>query len=257
MSREDLYPYEAGQLLQLALNPRSRPVENSEYRRLVNAYLDDGAFHQVVQQVAAGLGLEILEASGHGLVLGPSDSDSTFAMGPDDYREAIPGNRTNADDRLIQGLIQLAIASLVFPRPEDLEEADAEIARPPVTVEEVEERLRSICDTLRRTYEEEGADMPAENIAKRLYPAWHAYDSRIPDQDSENGRRSPRGTLRSIESGFGFLVRRGLFASSPEVEGAYQPLYAYQVQVAHGGVRRMLEVITRLEDHQPTHVSEP
>jgi hypothetical protein len=78
-------------------------------------YFDDPAFCTTVQATADGLGLLVLDVSEHCLVLAPRE-DSAFQFKPADFR---PGT-TRAEDRLLDGLVQVAIAATVFPRARDL-----------------------------------------------------------------------------------------------------------------------------------------
>lgn len=133
--------YDAGRLIQWALRPNVRPTTEPEYGELLNRYLDRLPFRSMVKVIAAGLGLEFVGEDLRGLVLVPTVG-SVFAMKTSEY----PSSST-ADDRLINGLIQVAILATVFPRAQDLEE-DPTIARPPIIIEEVESTLRQICERL-------------------------------------------------------------------------------------------------------------
>src|SRR5438128_2019691 len=124
--------YAAGRLLQWGLRPAARPVQEPEYHELINYYLDHPAFRTALLHLAQGLGLLIVDASERGLVLAPSP-ESVFAMTPSAFRL----RAQTADERLIDGLVEVGIAATLYPRPGDLVE-DATIARPPVSVEDVE-----------------------------------------------------------------------------------------------------------------------
>jgi hypothetical protein len=132
----------AGRLIQWGLAPRARPAQEAEYQRLVERYMDREAFRGLVREVSLGLGLLILDVGEHGLILAPAE-ESLFAFRPAQFRPT----SASTDDRLVDGLIQLAIAATIFPRDRDLDE-DSSIARPATTVEEVEETLRTICQRL-------------------------------------------------------------------------------------------------------------
>ncbi|NVJ18862.1 hypothetical protein [Myxococcus sp. AM010] len=102
--------WHAGRLVQWGLRPLARPAQEAEYRELVEHYFDDSAFRTTVRELADGLGLHVLDVSEHGVVLAPMD-DSIFALKPADFR---PGS-SKVDDRLLDGLAQIAIAATVFP----------------------------------------------------------------------------------------------------------------------------------------------
>ena len=134
--------WHASRLVQWGLRPLVKPVQEAEYRELVERYFNDGSFRATVRELADGLGLHVLDVSEHGVVLAPQD-DSIFALKPADFR---PGS-SKVDDRLLHGLAQIAIAATVFPRARDLAE-NPDIMRPPVSVDEVEAQLRQICERL-------------------------------------------------------------------------------------------------------------
>jgi hypothetical protein len=127
--------------VQWGLRSKARPVQEPEYRDLIQRYFDSTEFRTLVRQTADGLGLRVLDAHEHGLFLSPMP-DSVFALRPADFR---PG-RSSAEDRLLVGIIQVAIAATIFPRQRDLDEA-AQVARQPATVDEIDGNVRSICDS--------------------------------------------------------------------------------------------------------------
>jgi hypothetical protein len=107
--------WQVGRLIQWGLQPLARPAQEPEYHELATMYFDDPAFCTTVQATADGLGLLVLDVSEHCLVLAPRE-DSAFQFKPADFR---PGT-TRAEDRLLDGLVQVAIAATVFPRARDL-----------------------------------------------------------------------------------------------------------------------------------------
>lgn len=213
----------AGRFIQWGLRTLARPAQEAEYRELVNRYLDDPSFRSAVRELADGLGLDVLDVSEHGLVLAPHD-DSIFGLRPADFRP----NASKADDRLLDGLAQIAIAATVFPRARDLEE-DPDVVRPPVTVEEVEGLLRQLCEQL--SAEAQGAPDPEASDEKRgLVEAWRVYQQRSEIVDTRDGRKGARGTRRLIEYAFERMRELGCFtqvryAGNP----AWQPTRRYQI----------------------------
>src|SRR6266568_1762322 len=119
---------DAGRLIQWALQPRAHPVTKADYQQLLDRYRDHVPFRECVQAICTGLGIEISAVSPMGMVLTPNN-DSIFAMTSNDYRRS-----GSAEDRLIDGLILVAIIATIYPRAQDLEE-DLQIARPPIMVE--------------------------------------------------------------------------------------------------------------------------
>jgi hypothetical protein len=216
--------HRAGQLLQWGLRPRSRPAQEPEYQELIERYLDHAEFRLLVREIARGLGMIVLDAGEHGIVVGPS-LDSVFALKPADFR-----NQPSADDRLLDGLVQLAIAATIFPRARDFEE-DATYARPPVTVDEVEETLRRLAELI----EEEHRGKPdpvASDEESGLNEAWRVYHRRLAAMETRDDRKAQRATRRVIEFGLDRLRDFGCFTREiRNGQSLYQPTWRYQVLV--------------------------
>jgi hypothetical protein len=211
-------PYLAGRLIHWGLQGRARPAQEEEYRRLLEKYLDQSEFRELTRELARGLGLQVLDAGPLGFVLGTSP-ESTFAYKPSEFR-----NTPRAEDRLIDGLVQVAVAATVFPRTQDLQE-DPGLARPPVTVDEVDATLRGLCDRLG-----EKAKTAPDPEATGLYEAWRVYQQRPSVKETGDDRAAARSTRRVIEIALDRLTQLGCF-TNPEEKGAYQPTWRYQVLV--------------------------
>lgn len=217
--------WHAGRLVQWGLRPLARPVQEAEYRELVERYFDDGAFRATVRELADGLGLHVLDVSEHGIVLAPQ-ADSTFALRPADFRSG----SSKVDDRLLDGLAQIAIAATVFPRARDLDE-DPDIVRSPVTVDEVEAQLRQLCE--RFSEEARGAPDPnADDERRGLVEAWRVYMQRLETMETRDSRKAMRATRRIIEYALDRLREFGCFTQVRQgAEIAWQPTRRYQVMV--------------------------
>lgn len=217
--------WHAGRLLQWGLRPLARPAQESEYRDLVERYFDDGAFRITVRELADGLGLHVLDVSEHGVVLAPQD-DSIFALKPAEFRPA----GSKVDDRLLDGLAQVAIAATVFPRARDLDE-DPDMVRAPVTVDEVEAQLRQLCERL----SEEARGAPDPNAAderRGLIEAWRVYMQRLDTMETRDSRKAMRATRRIIEYSLDRLREFGCFTQVRQgSDAAWQPTRRYQVMV--------------------------
>ncbi len=243
---ENNEPFLAGRLIQWGLDPRSRPAQESEYQGLINRYLDREEFRRIVQEISRGLGLHILDAGEHGMVLTPVE-DSLFALRPAQFRPT----SASTDDRLVDGLIQLAIAATIFPRDRDLDD-DSSIARPATTVEEVEGTLRTIC----RRLEEESRDRPDPSAAEEdvgIYEAWRVFNRRLRAMETRDDRKAQRTTLRAVEYGLEKLREFGCCTKA--VQGdvvSFQPTYRYQVlvkQMAATASFRALQRIVKGDEH--------
>jgi hypothetical protein len=233
----------AGQLLQWGLRPRSRPAQEPEYQELIRRYLDHAEFRQLVREMARGLGLIVLDTGEHGIVLAPS-LDSVFELRPADFR-----NQSSVDDRLLDGLIQLAIAATIFPRARDFDE-DASYARPPVTVDEVEENLRRLCQHLEE--ERRGKPDPLSSEQETgLHEAWRVYQRRLAVMETRDDRRSQRATRRVIEFGLERLREFGCFTRETRSgQTFYQPTWRYQVLVKEMAAATIYQQVQRVLEEQ-------
>lgn len=224
MAREDLEDFRlAGRLVHWGLRTSARPSQEEEYQRLLDRYETDQSFAEAVRALANGLGLSVLSTSEHGLILG-AQGDSPFAYPNREFKSV-----AKADDRLLDGLIQVAIAASVFPRSVDLQE-DGPIARPPVTIEEVEELL----STLSRRYQETtvGAlDPQTSDIEAGLSEAWRVYQAKVNARETADGRMAPLTVRRVIQANLERLVGLDCFRKEPGEKESYRPTWRYSVLV--------------------------
>ena len=235
--------WRAGRLVQWGLRPLARPAQESEYRELVERYFDDGAFRNTVRELADGLGLHVLDVSEHGVVLTPQD-DSIFALKPADFRPT----SSKVDDRLLDGLAQVAIASTVFPRARDLDE-DPDIVRAPVTVDEVEAQLRQLCERL--SDEARGAPDPnAEDERRGLIEAWRVYIQRLETMETRDSRKAMRATRRIIEYSLDRLREFGCFTQVRQgADIAWQPTRRYQIMVQQLAAGALFQLVREALDN--------
>lgn len=224
MSADKNDAYSAGRLLQWGLRTRARPVQEPEYLDLIRQYFDNSDFRTIVRQTADGLGLRILDVNEHGLFLSPS-SDSVFALKPADFR---PGH-SSADERLLVGLIQIAIAATIYPRQRDLEEP-SQVVRQPVTVDEVDANIRMICDGYAEAAKA-NADVVADESTRGLEEAWRIYQKRVPVAQTKGGGEGHRTTHRLIRQTLDRLSELGCFTREGSDHPAYRPTMRYQVAV--------------------------
>lgn len=215
----------AGRLIQFALQPKAIPFEEPEYRDLLRQYDDQTDFRALVQGMADGLGLVILLANERGLFLGSRD-ESIFAQSPSAFR----GPQVSGDDRLLDGLIELAIAATLFPRQRDLED-DVLAARPPLTIADVDSTLRELVEALKQQQPTEPT-ADADRVDQGLWEAWQVYESRPSHRRTGTGRASANSTFRIIEQHLDRLCELGCFTAERHSEPVrYRPTLRYQVLV--------------------------
>jgi len=215
-------------------------MQSDEYGDLIRDYLERGEFREAVEELADGLGLYVLDVSEHGIVMTPQE-DSVFLLKASDFR---PGYG-RADDRLLDGLVQVAIAATVYPRARDLEE-DVNRPRPPLTVDEVEELLRGLC----ARFTEEAAAAPDPRWGDDeagLHEAWRVYDARISARETRDDRQASNTTRRIIEYGLERLRDYGCFVETKLGDrAAWQPTRRYNVLVQELAASRLFEEVQRV-----------
>lgn len=216
--------YLAGRLLQWGLRVKAVPFNHDEYRELLDRFIDQPSFRSLVREIAAGLGLIVLDATSRGLFLGTED-ESVFGQKPSQFRGS-----TSADERLLDGLIQVAIAATIYPRQQDLDEDSIE-AKPPITAVEVDETLRSICNEFRQRHKDE-PDVESDAFGKGLMVAWRVYEKRPGVKTTAKGNVSPSSTQSVIRRHLQALVDHGCFLVTKQASmELYRPTLRYQVQV--------------------------
>ncbi len=240
--------YAAGRLIHWALRPTERPTAQSEYRELLARYLENLQFRDIVWAIASGLGLYIINASSLGIVLAPLEG-SIFMPKASDYRPS-----GSAEERLLDGLIHIAIIATIYPRAQDLEE-DTVIARLPITIEAVEATLQDICHRLEETSREQ-PDPTVADRAAGLYEAWRVYREKASVKATENARVSPTTTRRMIEQGLEFLRKQGCFTLRSQGNSQeYQPTWRYQIMIQEWSATHIYDVIRSLLE-SPTRQKE-
>ena len=241
MSIELTDVFRAATLIQWGLQPRVRPIQNTEYRELIHEYLNRSDFRDVVAEMSDGLGLYVLNVSDHGIVLSPRE-ESVFWMRASEFR---PGN-SSADMRLLDGLVQIAIAATIFPRAQDLED-DVNQARLPVTVEEIDDALRAICDRLKKQFADVDPNM--DDIRTGLYDAWRVYDNALSARETKDGREVRSTTPRIIKYNLERLKEFGCFTPTRYAgKEAWQPTRRYNVLVQELAASRLFDEVMRIKN---------
>lgn len=219
-----LHPADAGaaaQLLGYGLQPRLRPASTAGYADLVARHQSDVVFRELVDGIADGLGLIVLEADGvSGIVLAPAPG-SVFEPRLADYRANLSG-----DDRLLHGLIHVGIAAYTFPTPASLADDDVRHA----SVVTVERFLRTACGRLRERHGDAAAD------ATETEQAWRLYLRRQATRDTTDGRIGVSTTTGMIKYAFERLVAAGMATRTAATDGGtYRLLRRYRTGVRELG----------------------
>jgi hypothetical protein len=203
----------AAELVSFALQPKIARGADERYSELWSEYRTDENFRDVVDAVASGFGLVVLDAADQGLIVTPMEK-SPFTFRLVDYQTGMDPTR-----RLLTGLVHLGIAAVAYSREADLED-DIVVRRRP---EQVERYLRDACQVLAdaEEHDPEAGDGDDEM-------AWRAYLSMPASLRSRKGGYSVNCTLGLITRAFKWLVDQGM---ARESAGTYQLLDRYRVQV--------------------------
>ncbi len=222
MSSDLTLTEDAARLLSYGLRPKLRPAANPDYRELLRRYRQEAALRAVCDAVGRGMGLLILGATDHGIVLGAED-EGPFAMRLADYRRS----DTKVADRLCHGLIQLAIAAWCFPTSQQLEERDS-VAGVRVSVNRMVDYLVELC----RQLKERATTDDAEEDSPELAEAWRTILSRAETRATSDGRRAPHTLAGMIAHALNMLETGGLLRRVADDDGGtWQALGSYRMQV--------------------------
>jgi len=210
---------EVGRLIAFGLQPRLRPPRHEGYGELLRRYRGDTRFRELVEGVAEGLGLVVLDAGDFGLVLAAAEG-SVFAWNLDNYRRDM-----SVDDRLLHGLVHLGIAAFCYPTAESLDPEEERVSRR-ASAAAIERDLR---DTCQRIEERLGAeDIP--EAAPELERALALYLAQAPTKETKV--RARKTTLAMIQFALERLTEQGLLTKMSDADGGtYLTLARYQVQV--------------------------
>ncbi|EWM10021.1 hypothetical protein [Kutzneria sp. 744] len=235
LSQRDLA--EVGVLIACALRPKMRPGADSDYRRLLGRYRADFEFRNAVDSVLDGLDARVLSDSDLGLVLGVR-RESVFA-----FRLSDLPNVTGVTDRLLVGLVSVAITAYAYPTPADFDDDRVRW----VSVEEVERFIRDACERLKRTPTDE----------ESLDEAWRCYDRLSPgykaDRGKGKGRRSPASSTYWVASVLGWMVDQGLARPAPaRGPEAYQLLERFRIQAGELAGNATYDVLAAIRQDEVT-----
>jgi hypothetical protein len=184
----------ASELIAYGLPPRThRPVEGSEYRALLDRYRTELQFKDLADAIAQGLGLEILGTPRSGLVLAP-DPAGPFAAKLVDLK---PG--MTSEDKLVSGLVLLAIAAWAYPNDVDLDDPETKV----IDIVKIDEFIRVAVSDLSQSDGTDGTAAGRARTAAALYADLPSF------RPTPGGRRAAGCTLRYIEIVCDWLVDQG------------------------------------------------
>lgn len=250
-NNDDRHGFHAGRLIQWGLRPKSIPFNEPEYRELIDWYTDRPEFRALVQEMADGLGLVILAVNDRGVFLGTQDN-SVFALRPSDFRSG----RSTADDRLLDGLVQMAIAATIYPRQQDLDE-DALEAKPPISCQEVDELLRKLSAEYKRRSADD-PDAATDDMQRGFQEAWRVYDARPAVRTTSQGNLATNSTQGLIRRHLHQLAEHGCFViTGQEPTQSFRPTLRYQILVSQLASTTLYRQVQALLGRKATENSKP
>ncbi|MFF7457910.1 hypothetical protein [Kitasatospora sp. NPDC008115] len=238
---------EAARLISYGLRTKQVPGRETDYLRLSRRYRQETAFRALTDRVGRGLGLSVLgsDSGTEALVLAALDG-SVFETRIEDYarRARYRGGRGD-HEKVLHGLIHLAIAALAFPRPDDLAQ-DGFIGR--VSIEVIDSTVRDVCRKLQQRAAEaadETDTTPTE--APELEEVWRVYSRRPEASRTKDSRAAMNSTRAMVSRALNFLTDCGFLTAVGEAaDGNYRTTPRYQLQVRELAATNAFQELLRI-----------
>lgn len=231
---------DAGALISLGLAGRN-PTEGSEYARIYDRYRTDPGFKELVEAVAAGLGLWVIGAPSTGIVLAGQEG-SPFAFRMSDLG-------LSSEEQQLFGLVLLGLAALAYPTEQQLDATSAQI----VSVDRVERFLRSSITPIKSLEPADGSPDAWVVSAAAAYDRLPAF---IP---TAREKRAKKGcTQRVVETVFDWLVRQRMAREGGRAYGPGRYLLTdrFRIMVAELAGAQALDVLRALARDKRTSEAE-
>lgn len=221
----------AAELVAFGLRAGARPTDGNPYGQLLERYRTNTAFRDAVETVAGGLGLVVLGAPARtGLVLS-TQPGSVFALRMADLR----GGNMSADDKLIAGLVVLAVAAYAFPNDIDLDSTDVKIV-------EVAALDRFVRDAAERVLAVPGEADTVDGQARRAAELYRRTAAFKPKDRLPGPARGC--TQFAVLEVLGWLVERGAARQVPQLgPTSYQLTDRFRLLVADVAGGEALEAL--------------
>lgn len=177
--------HDAATLVYKAMATHGSPNSDSTYRNLLARCRSDRQFQEVVENVATGMSLTILDISERGLFIAPSGKESRFSIKLSDFR-----SKMTEEQKVALLLSHLAIGAVFYPTSESL---DDESRTPfPATVSAIRDKLLAVAKGLEK---EAGGD---NYQAESTRDGWELIN-KLPHIIPKDEQKTQRATLGSIE----------------------------------------------------------
>ncbi|MFJ9952563.1 hypothetical protein [Kitasatospora sp. NPDC091207] len=236
----------AARLIAYGLRTRKVPGRDSDYLRLTRRYRQDTEFRTLTDRVGRGLGLSVLgsDSSTEALVLAALDG-SVFETRIEDYaRRAKYRGERGDHEKVLHGLIHLAIAALAFPRPDDLAQ-DGFIGR--VGIDIVDSTVRDVCRRLQQRAAEAELETDAATHTPELEEVWRVYSRRPETSRTKDSRAAVNSTRAMTGRALNFLTDCGFLTAVGEAtDGNYRTTPRYQLQVRELAATNAFQELLRI-----------
>lgn len=224
----------AARLVYKAVQPALSPVNDAQYRELLDLYRAEPSFAAMVEEVADGLELSVLDFSERGLVVVPTSRESKFAMRITDLRANL-----KPDQKAGLVLAHVAVAAVFYPTTSGLE--DDRFVPPPTSLAQFRDTLLALA----RRLKDEVAETDLKDVPVELASGWELICS-LPSMVPGAQRASPASVTGLISLALLHLVQGGLVRvdreASDETQVTYTPTHRLQVQLRELTLRRLFEI---------------
>jgi hypothetical protein len=231
MSNLATIAHDAGKLVAFALRPRQTPWTSTEYAELLRRYEADSQFRSIVDGVTEGLGMRIVDATRNGFFLTATEG-SPFRLAADDYKQNM-----SAQERVLHGVIQVAVAAFSFPKADVLDQDDT-VAPAHITPAKLAEYIRKFAEA-------NAASSPygvnGDDAAERH--AWREALARAMTMETSGGKESTRSLTGMCRHALDFLESQGLMRVVNEENSVYQGTTGYRIRLKYHAAHELLTLM--------------
>ena len=220
-------------LLNKGLSPRVSALRGDpDYHQLLAHWRAEPEFRKLVRDLAPMLGLRVIDALDHAIVLAPLDSDSVFATRFTDLRRDLGEMSRGA-----LALVHVAIAATFFPTAADLTGTQDDLAEVSATPARIAALLREHCGHL-----EDGASDDPDLEEAGLAEAWREL-ARLPETRPDGSQRAALSSLIGmVKLILNQLYEHGMVQTLDTAEGeTYIPTPRYRLQVRELAANELFE----------------
>jgi hypothetical protein len=222
--------YEAGRLISFALRPTQVPWAIREYSELLRRYEEDSSFRTVVDGVTEGMGLRTVDIGRNGFFLAANEV-SPFRLTVDDYK-----SNMSAQDRVLHGIIQVAIAAFSFPKADVLDQDD--------NIVPAQISPQTLAAYIRKFAETEAARSPGETVEEtEERRVWREALSRALTMETSPGKESAKSLTGMCRQALEFLERQGLMRTVSDTKGIFQGTTAFRIRLKCYGAHELLSLM--------------